>query len=183
MSLNLAVTLVESARRTPEHPAILNAGKAITYAELDADASRFANVLAGLGVRRGHKVVLMLPNIPEFAVAYYGILKLGGVVVPANIMYKAREIEYLMTDIDALKARIRQFGEGRRIANVATRKVIDGVVFPPPVAYRPNSRSTSQPSSPAAGSGRALVLGGGAEVRVGGGGDRVGACWPVGACC
>ena len=75
-------------------------------------------------------------------------------------------------DIDALKARMRQFGEGRRIANVATRKVIDGVVSPPSVDYRPNSRSTSQPSSPAAGSGRAFALGGGAEVRVGSGGAR-----------
>jgi long-chain acyl-CoA synthetase len=102
MSLNLAATLVESARRIPEHPAILYAGKAITYAELDENASRFANVLAGLDVRRGHKVVLMLPNIPEFAVAYYGVLKLGGVVVPANVMYKAREIEYLMTDSEAV---------------------------------------------------------------------------------
>jgi long-chain acyl-CoA synthetase len=102
MSLNQAVTLVESARRVPRHPAILYAGRAITYAELDADASRFANVLAGLGVRRGHKVLLILPNVPEFAVCYYGILKTGAVVVPANVLYKAREIEYLMTDSEAV---------------------------------------------------------------------------------
>jgi long-chain acyl-CoA synthetase len=102
MSLNVAVTLVESARRVPNHAAVLNAGRAISYAELDADVNRFANVLAELGVRRGHKVVLMLPNVPEFVVCYYGILKLGAVVVPANVMYKAREIEFLMTDSESV---------------------------------------------------------------------------------
>jgi long-chain acyl-CoA synthetase len=102
MSLNLAVMLVENARRIPGHPVILNAGRTITFAELDADASRFANVLTGLGVRRGHKVLLMLPNVPEFVVSYYGILKAGAVVVPTNVMYKARELEFLLTDSESV---------------------------------------------------------------------------------
>jgi long-chain acyl-CoA synthetase len=102
VSLNLAVTLVENSRRVPDHPAILNAGRAISYGELNADVNRFANVLTGLGVRRGHKVILMLPNVPEFAVCYYGILKAGAVVVPTNVMYKARELEYLITDSESV---------------------------------------------------------------------------------
>jgi long-chain acyl-CoA synthetase len=102
MSLNLAVMLLENARRLPRHPAVLFDGRAITYAELDADANRFANVLAGLGVRRGHKVLLMLPNVPQFVVCYYGILKAGAVVVPTNIMYKARELEYLLGDSESV---------------------------------------------------------------------------------
>jgi long-chain acyl-CoA synthetase len=102
MSLNLAVTLVESARRVPRHPAILFEGRTITYDELDADAGRFANVLAGLGVRRGQKVLLMIHNVPEFAVCYYGTLKAGAVVVPSNVMYKARELEYLLNDSESV---------------------------------------------------------------------------------
>jgi long-chain acyl-CoA synthetase len=94
--------LVENARRRPDHPVILSAGRTVTFGELDADVNRFANVLADLGVRRGHKVILMLPNVPEFAVCYYGIIKLGAVVVPTNVMYKARELEYLITDSESV---------------------------------------------------------------------------------
>jgi len=102
MSLNLAVMLVENARRIPGHPVILSAGRTITFAELDADVNRFANVLSELGLRRGQKVLLMLPNVPEFVVAYYGILKAGGVVVPTNVMYKARELEFLLADSESV---------------------------------------------------------------------------------
>jgi long-chain acyl-CoA synthetase len=102
MSLNLAVLLVESARRVPDHPAILNAGRVTTFADLDADVNRFANTLTNLGVRRGQKVLVMLPNVPEFVVAYYGILKVGAVVVPTNVMYKARELEFLLTDSESV---------------------------------------------------------------------------------
>jgi long-chain acyl-CoA synthetase len=102
MSLNLAVMLVENARRIPGHPVILYAGRKITFAELDADVNRFAGVLAGMGVRRGQKVLLMLANVPEFVVAYYGILKAGAVVVPTNVMYKARELEYLLADSESV---------------------------------------------------------------------------------
>ena len=50
----------------------------------------------------GQKLLIMLPNIPEFVVAYFGILKTGGVVVPINVLYKAREIEFLLSDSEAV---------------------------------------------------------------------------------
>jgi long-chain acyl-CoA synthetase len=102
MSLNLAVMLVENARRMPQHPVILCGNRRVTYGELDRLANQFANVLGTLGLSQGQKVVLMLPNVPEFAVGYYGTLKAGGVVVPINVLYKSREIEYLLEDSEAV---------------------------------------------------------------------------------
>jgi long-chain acyl-CoA synthetase len=102
MSLNLAVLLAENARRLPQHPAVLADGRRLTYGELDAAANRFANALTTLGVGRGQNVMLMLHNIPEFVVGYYGTLKAGAVVVPVNVLYKSREIDYLLTDSEAV---------------------------------------------------------------------------------
>ncbi len=73
----------------------------MTYAQVDAAANRFAAGLASLGLRAGDKVALMLPNVPEFVVAYFGILRLGGCVVPINTLLKANEIGYQLEDSDA----------------------------------------------------------------------------------
>jgi long-chain acyl-CoA synthetase len=101
MSLNLAVMLVESARRLPSHTALMFDEGSMTFGELDAAVNRMANVLTSVGLQRGQQVLLMLPNIPEFVIGYYGILKAGGVVVPANVLFKARELEFLLTDSEA----------------------------------------------------------------------------------
>lgn len=74
----------------------------LTYADLNGAANQFANGLRGLGVKRGEKVALMIPNVPHFAIAYYGILKAGAVVVPLNVLLKGREVEYHLTDSDAV---------------------------------------------------------------------------------
>ncbi len=100
--LNLAIVLTESAQRFADRPAILSDNRTLTYGELDALTSRLANALVRLGLQRGQKVVLMLPNIPEFTIAYFGVLKPGGVVVPINVLYKAREIEFLLEDSEAI---------------------------------------------------------------------------------
>src|SRR5262249_53972539 len=137
MSLNLAVMLVESARSLPRHPAVLFEGRTITYAELDADVNRFANVLAGLGVHRGQKVLLMLPNVPQFVVCYYGILKAGAVVVPSNVMYKAREIEFLLSDSESVVCVTAEeyLGEVREaFRHVSTCRDLIVVPYPRPAA-------------------------------------------------
>jgi len=102
MSLNLSIMLVESAKRLPQHPAVLCDGRTMTFAELDEATNRFAGGLASLGLQRGQKVLLMLPNIPEFVVCYYGIMKAGGVIVPCNVQHKAREIEFLLSDSESV---------------------------------------------------------------------------------
>ena len=61
-----------------------------TYAEMDEVSSRFASALASLGVKRGDRVLLRLPNVPEFYVAALGIAKLGGVFIPSSTQFRAR---------------------------------------------------------------------------------------------
>ncbi len=102
MDFNLAVTLRESARRVPGKPAMVLGETTISYAELDALSDRVAANLAAGGLTAGDRVGLQLPNIPEFVIAYFGILKAGGVVVPMNVLLKAPEIEFQLRDSGAV---------------------------------------------------------------------------------
>ncbi|MEZ4444375.1 MAG: AMP-binding protein [Polyangiaceae bacterium] len=102
MSLNLGNTLRESAKRHAKNTAVVVGDTALDYATLDAYASRFAAALAKLGVTRGQHVALMLPNVPQFTIAYYAVLYLGGVVVPLNVLLRADEIHYHLDDSDAV---------------------------------------------------------------------------------
>jgi long-chain acyl-CoA synthetase len=101
MSLNVAVLLVDSARRAPAATALSIEDRSVSYHMLDVDADRLAGHLVTRGLRPGDRVGVMLPNVPEFAVAYYGVLKAGGVVVPMNILLKAREVAFYLRDSGA----------------------------------------------------------------------------------
>jgi long-chain acyl-CoA synthetase len=101
MDFNLAVMLTESARRVPAKPAVILGDTKMSYRELDALSDRVAAHLTAGGVAAGDRVGLQLPNIPQFVVAYFGILKAGGVVVPMNVLLKAPEIEFQLRDSGA----------------------------------------------------------------------------------
>jgi long-chain acyl-CoA synthetase len=98
MSLNLAVILRESVKRHPAKQAIVIGDKALTYAELHAHAQRFAAGLLAAGVKPGDRVALLLPNVPQFSIAYFGILYAGGVVVPLNVLLTGEEVAYHLQD-------------------------------------------------------------------------------------
>jgi long-chain acyl-CoA synthetase len=97
--------LEENARRFPRHAAVLLAGpkfsSTITYREMDGLSNRFANALIGLGLRPGDRVAIQLPNFPQFAFAFYGVLKAGGAVLPVNPLYKARDLSLVLRDSGA----------------------------------------------------------------------------------
>lgn len=99
--LTLGGVLEETARKFPDHTALLFFGKKITYAELDRLVNRFARALAELGVKKGDRVALMLPNIPQMVIAYYGTLRLGAVAVSTNPLYHAHELEVQLKDSGA----------------------------------------------------------------------------------
>jgi len=99
--LNLAVILRESAAARPDAPALLHDGGTVTYAELDARSDAVAAALAAQGIGPGSAIALQLPNIPEFPVVYYGILKAGAIVVPLNVMLRAPEVAYQLADAGA----------------------------------------------------------------------------------
>jgi long-chain acyl-CoA synthetase len=102
MSFNLAVILSESARSAPDHPVAVFDGGQLTYRQLDQASDRVAANLAAAGIEPGDRVALQLPNIPQFLVAYFGILKAGAVVVPLNVLLRAPEIAYHLEDSGAL---------------------------------------------------------------------------------
>ena len=98
MNFNLAVILRETAAASPGRPAACYPGGRLTYAELDALSDRLAAGLESAGVRPGDTVALQLPNIPQFLIAYFGILKHGAVAVPLNVMLKALEVAFHLSD-------------------------------------------------------------------------------------
>jgi long-chain acyl-CoA synthetase len=98
MNFNLAVILRETALTSPGKPVAVYAGGALTYGELDALSDRLAAGLEGSGIQPGDVVALQLPNIPQFLIAYFGILKAGAVVVPLNVLLKAPEVAFHLGD-------------------------------------------------------------------------------------
>jgi len=101
MSANLAAFVPASAARHPDRPALRLADLELSYAQLDDGSARVAGLLRERGVGPGDRVALMLPNVPQFALAYYGALRLGAVVVPMNVLLKRREVAFQMGDAGA----------------------------------------------------------------------------------
>jgi long-chain acyl-CoA synthetase len=99
--MNLADNLLRSAARYPDHPAVRLDDAVLTFADLDRLSGRVAALLAERGVEPGDRVAIMLPNVPEFAAAYYGVLRAGGTVVPMNPLLKQREVAYYLSDSGA----------------------------------------------------------------------------------
>jgi long-chain acyl-CoA synthetase len=89
MTFNLAVALHERASTSPDKPVAVYAGGELTYGELDELSDRLAAGLDAAGLQPGAPVALQLPNIPQFLIAYFGILKAGCIAVPLNVLLKA----------------------------------------------------------------------------------------------
>jgi long-chain acyl-CoA synthetase len=102
MSLNLASIVRSSARKHPDRVAVVIGERRITYQQLDGAARRFAGALLGLGIEPGKHVALMLPNVPQFVIAYFGAHYAGCPVVPLNVLLTANEVAYHLRDSDAV---------------------------------------------------------------------------------
>src|SRR3954453_11186192 len=101
MSANLATILTQTAGRFGDRIAVKLDDLELNYALLDEGSARIAGELKARGVKRGDRVGIMLPNVPYFPVAYYGVLRAGGVVVPMNVLLKAREVAFYLEDSGA----------------------------------------------------------------------------------
>jgi long-chain acyl-CoA synthetase len=84
--------LRSAARRFPRRPALIFEGARLSYQRLDAEANRFANFLLSLGVQKGERVMLILPNLPQLVIAYFGTLKIGAVAVFTLPINKPEEL-------------------------------------------------------------------------------------------
>jgi len=90
--------LEESARKYPDRPCTLFKGATISFKEMNEATDRIAGALAAMGVKKGDRVGIFMPNTPQFVMCYFGILKAGGVVVATNPLYTPTEIEYQVND-------------------------------------------------------------------------------------
>ena len=101
MGLNLASTVTESAAKAPAAVAVRLGPIELTYAELDDHSARLATLLREKGIEPDNRVGVMLPNVLEFPIAYYSVLRAGGIVVPMNVLLKRREIAFYLEDSGA----------------------------------------------------------------------------------
>ena len=90
--------LEDAARNYPESPCTIFKGAKISYREMNAITDQLAAGLASLGVKKGDRVGIFMPNTPQFVMAYFAALKVGGIVVAVNPLYSAREIEHQVND-------------------------------------------------------------------------------------
>lgn len=90
--------LEESARQYPDQPCTIFKGAEISYQEMDALTDRLAAGLSDLGIKKGDRVGVFMPNTPQFVIAYFAIMKLGAVVVATNPLYSPREIKHQAND-------------------------------------------------------------------------------------
>ena len=129
--ISVASILAESARRYPAHDALVLGDVRIPYSVAWEQARRYAAVLRDRGIKPGDRVAILIPNVPQFAFAYYGILALGACVVPIHSLLKSEEIAYALKDSDAkmLIAAAPLIGEGLPAAlevGVDILSVLDG---------------------------------------------------------
>jgi long-chain acyl-CoA synthetase len=130
---NLARLLADAARDFPSAPALHFQGRTVSYAQLAEQAWRFAGALAGLGVGKGTKVGLILPNCPQAVIAFFGALRLGAVVVQNNPLYTERELGHQLGDagvevvvcLDLAYERVKAVREATAIREVIVTSVLD----------------------------------------------------------
>ena len=101
MSLNLGSLLANTTRQYPSETALIYESKRYSFEYLYSCVRKFAADLKEAGIERGDKVAMMIPNVPEFTIVYFGILYAGGVVVSLNILLSADEVVYHLTHSQA----------------------------------------------------------------------------------
>ncbi len=135
--------LTEASQDVPEKVALHFMGKEMTYKELHQSALKFANYLRSLGVEKGDRVAVMLPNCPQAVIAYYGTMYAGGIVVQTNPLYTERELQYQMADsgakvilvMDILYPRTMKIIKETNLENVIVTGIKDYLPFPKNLVY------------------------------------------------
>lgn len=142
--------LLNAVNNHPNHTAVHFLGKNLTYRELHGEAVRLATGLLSLGIAKGDRVAIMLPNCPQAVAAFYGVLLAGGVVVQTNPLYVERELEHQLADsgavaiitVDLLYARLSRVrgelpeaGPLPKLRHAIITSIKDGLPFPKSLLY------------------------------------------------
>jgi len=129
--ITLPQALAETARKNPDHVTIIFKDTKITYKEYFDAIQRFAGALKNLGVKKGDRVAIHLPNCPQFMISYAATLWIGAIVVPCNPVYTAREMEHQLNDsgaeviitLSAMYPMIKQIRDKTKLRNVVVAKI------------------------------------------------------------
>jgi long-chain acyl-CoA synthetase len=100
-NVSLGMMLEEVSTACPGNASLIYKNRTITYKELNQAVTSFAGILSTLGINKGDKVALMLPNIPEFVISYFAVVRLGAVAVTLNILSTPYELKYLLSNSDS----------------------------------------------------------------------------------
>ena len=118
--MNLGKLFAESCSSYKDNRALVYENSRITYQAMDRAVNSLANRLKSMGVGKGDKVALMLPNTPEFPITYFACQKLGAVAVTLNVMSTAHELQYLLDNSDA-KVLVTAAQSARRFEEIKER--------------------------------------------------------------
>jgi len=135
--------LKNAVNKCPDNVAIHFMGTDLTYRFVYDAAKKFAGYLQSIGIEKGDKVAIMLPNLPQGVIAFFGILMAGGVVVQTNPLYTERELEFQMNDSEAkaiialeiLHPRIMKIIGNTKLKHVIATAIKDFLPFPKNLIY------------------------------------------------
>lgn len=147
--------LAETAVKYPSTPALLYEGMKITYSQLNEMVNRCASFLCSLGVKKGDRIGILLPNCIPLVVSYYAILKIGAVAVMNNPLFTDRELEFLFKDseisvlitLDRLCERMLRLRKKTGITHIVYASIGDFLPVIKKVAYSVVCLKNSMPSS------------------------------------
>ena len=142
-TLPLQTYLKDAAEKSPQKAAIHFMGNELTFLELYHSALKVANYLQEIGIKKGDRIAIMLPNTPQSVISYYGILFAGGVVVQTNPLYMERELEYQMNDsgakaiitLDILFPRVSSVKNNTNLEHIIVTAIKDYLPFPKNLIY------------------------------------------------
>jgi len=142
-----------AAEENPDGAATVFFGKKISYRDLDRRVIRFSDGLASLGVRKGDRVALILPNFPGYPIAHFAVARLGAILVPTNPLYVERELEHQLNDagaetvitLDSLYPTLEKARPRTSVRNVLVMSIADFLPFPLSILFRLKHKSGFRP--------------------------------------
>ncbi|MDZ7262664.1 MAG: long-chain fatty acid--CoA ligase [candidate division KSB1 bacterium] len=126
----------KAVKEYPNHTAVIFFGNKISYQQLDQLVNQFASALNYLGVKKGDRVALILPNIPQYPICHWAAMKLGAILVPTNPLYVERELEYQLNNSGAETAVVLDL-LARRVNAVKDKTKLKQIIFTRVKEYLP----------------------------------------------
>ena len=145
--------LDRTASPYPDRTALIYSGRRLSYAQFAHHAHHFATAFQRLGVSKGERVAIALPNLPQFPIAFYGALLAGAVVVPTNPLYTEREMQHQLADsgarvlvmLDTLYPVVRAIRQQTAVEHIILTSPADFLPPVPRVLYPLSQRRTRSP--------------------------------------